>query len=61
MPVRDKIYKKKSNSKHIGSTRFQKNLSRTDSLKERSYYLSPLKVMTLQNYNIAFSQQKQSF
>ncbi len=44
MPVRDKIYKKKSNSKHIGSTRFQKNLSRTDSLKERSYYLSPTKI-----------------
>ena len=41
MPVRDKKYKKKSNSIHIGSTRFQKVI-RTDFLKERNFYLSPL-------------------
>ena len=34
MPVRDKMYKEKSNSKHIGSTTFQKSYPELTPIKK---------------------------
>lgn len=43
MPVRDKIYKKRVIPNTLEVQDCKKKLSRTDSLKERSYYLFPTK------------------